>query len=103
SLCNQQQRESRGCSRRRRRCYRCRRRRVVVAETRQQRGRARECGGPVRQRQLSRRRPPSFPCSERVARRSLGTQLSVERAHLFGGLRELALETAGLPNLELVA
>ena len=65
-------------------------------------GRARECGGPVRQRQPSRRRPPSFPCSKRVARRHLGTQLAFERAHLLGGLRELALETAGLPDLKLV-
>ena len=40
-------------------------------------GRARECGGPVRQRQPSRRRPPSFPCSRRVARRHLGTQLAL--------------------------
>src|SRR6185437_6973045 len=44
-----------------------------------------------------------FPCSERVARRRLGTKLGLERAHLVGGLRELVLEPAGLPDLKLVA
>ncbi len=48
-----------------------------LEETRPRGGRARECGGLVRQRQPSRRRPPSFPCSERVARRHLGTQLAL--------------------------
>ena len=34
---------------------------------------------------------------------SLGTQFGFERAHLLGGLRELALKPAGLPDLKLVA
>src|SRR3974390_3326737 len=66
-------------------------------------GRARECGGLVRLRQQSRRCPPSFPCSKRIPRRRLGTKLSLEFAHLLGGLCELALEPAWLPDLKIVA
>src|SRR6185312_11547777 len=60
-------------------------------------------GGPIRQRQQSCRRPPSFPCSGRIPRRRLGSELGFERAHLLGGLRELAAKPAWLPDLKLVA
>ena len=46
------------------------------------------------------RHHPRAPGASRAA--DPGTQLAFERAHLLGGLRELVLETAGLPDLKLV-
>src|SRR5262249_32984694 len=66
-------------------------------------GRAGKWAEPVRQRQRPRcRSSPSFPCSVRAVRRYPGTQLPLERANLFGGLREFHAKTTRLPDLKLV-
>ena len=69
-----------------------------VRELERGRARARERDGPVRQRQQSHRCPPSFPCPERVFRRSLEARPSPQRARLHGGPRKPRAEPARLPD-----
>ena len=91
-------RGSRGCSRRRRRCRRCRCRRREHSGARARAARARERDGPVRQRQQGHRCPPSFPCPERIFRRSLEAWPLHCSARRHGGSREARAEATRLPD-----
>ncbi len=85
-------------SRRRRKCRRYRRRRRARSATRAPAARARECDGPVRQRQQGRRCPPSFPCPERIFRRSLEAGLFPTCARCRGGPHDRRAEANRLPD-----
>ena len=86
------------------RARRCRRRRRAASSYSTRGGRARECDGPVRQRQqvaAAARHHSRAPCASSAATREPSCFL--QRADLLGGLRELRAEASGLPDLKLVA